>query len=127
MEDLFAKLSELLKNSIRIDENKDKLSIKLEIKNKDLVPPGDIGKPFEIQEMIRVFGGLKHDIPMEINVNEDTKIITIKLSNKENFEVVSSAMKNVWDRASELLIKAFYAEPGKTEEFRDLGDFNEKY
>jgi hypothetical protein len=126
MEDLLPKLSELLKKSIRIEENNDKLSIKLEVKNKELIL-GDLGKPFEIQEMIRLFGGLKQEIPMEIDANEETKVITILLSNKGDFEAVSSAIKNVWDRASELLIKAFYAEPGKTEEFRDLGDFNDKY
>jgi hypothetical protein len=126
MEDLLPKLSELLKKSIRIEENNDKLSIKLEVKNKELIL-GDLGKPFEIQEMIRLFGGLKQEIPLEIDLNEETKVITILLSNKGDFEAVSSAIKNVWDRASELLIKAFYAEPGKTEEFRDLGDFNDKY
>ena len=126
MEDLLPNLSDLLKKSIRIEENNDKLSIKLEVKNKELIL-GDLGKPFEIQEMIRLFGGLKQEIPMEIDANEETKVITILLSNKGDFEAVSSAIKNVWDRASELLIKAFYAEPGKTEEFRDLGDFNDKY
>jgi hypothetical protein len=126
MEDLLPNLSDLLKKSIRIEENNDKLSIKLEVKNKELIL-GDLGKPFEIQEMIRLFGGLKQEIPLEIDLNEETKVITILLSNKGDFEAVSSAIKNVWDRASELLIKAFYAEPGKTEEFRDLGDFNDKY
>ena len=126
MEDLLPNLSDLLKKSIRIEENNDKLSIKLEVKNKELIL-GDLGKPFEIQEMIRLFGGLKQNISMEIDVNEETKIITIIPSNKGDFEAVSSAMKHVWDRASELLLKAFYAEPGKTEEFRDLGDFNDNY
>ena len=126
MEDILPKLSELLKSSIRIEEIIDNLTIKLEFKNNELIP-GDLGKPFEIQEMIRVFGGLKQNISMEIDVNEETKIITIIPSNKGDFEAVSSAMKHVWDRASELLLKAFYAEPGKTEEFRDLGDFNDNY
>ena len=126
MEDLLPKLSDHLKNSIKMEKNKDKLSIKLEIINKELLP-GDLGKPFEIQEMIRVFGGLKKEIAMEIEVEEERRIIIIKLLNKEDFEEVSSAMENIWDRASELLIKAFNAEPGKIEEFRELGDFIEDY
>lgn len=126
MEDLLPKLSENLKNSIKMENNKDTLSIKLEIINKELLP-GDLGKPFEIQEMIRVFGGLKNDIEMEIDVEEEKRIIIIKLLNKGDFDTISSAMENIWDRASELLIKSFNAEPGKTEEFRELGDFDENY
>ena len=77
--------------------------------------------------MIRIFGGVKQDIPMDVAVDEKTKIITLKLLNKEDFEILSIAMKILWERASNLLIEAFNAEPGEIGKFKDLGDFDETY
>ncbi len=126
MEELFPKLRDSLNNAVEIKEDENQLLIELKVKNEDLIP-GDLGSPHEIKEMIRIFGGVKQDIPMEVRVDEKTNIITIKLLKKEDFEIVRTVMKSIWERASELLIKAFNAEPGKTEEFRDLGDFDENY
>ena len=77
--------------------------------------------------MIRIFGGVKKDISMEVAVDERTKIITLKLLNKEDFETISIGLKNLWERASNLLIEAFNAEPGEIGKFKDLGDFDETY
>ena len=126
MEELFPKLRDSLNNAVEIKEDENQLLIELRVKNEDLIP-GDLGSPHEIKEMIRIFGGVKQDIPMEVRVDENTNIITIKMLKKEDFEIVRTVINSLWERASELLIKAFNAEPGKTEEFRDLGDFDENY
>jgi len=126
MEELIPKLSNLLNKAIEIREDKNQLLIELNVKKKDLIP-GDLGTPNEVKDMIRVFGGVKQNIPMEINIDEKTKTITLKLLKKEDFEIISTAMKNIWGRVPELLLKAFNAEPGKTTEFRDLGDFDDNY
>ena len=126
MEELFPKLSNLLNNAIEIREDKEHLLIELKIKGKDMIP-GDLGKPNEIREMIRIFGGVKQNIQIDVAVDEKTKNITIKLLNKEDFEIISTAMKDLWERASNLLIEAFNAEPGKIGKFVDLGDFDETY
>lgn len=126
MEELFPKLRDSLNNAVEIKEDENQLLIELKVKNEDLIP-GDLGSPHEIKEMIRIFGGVKQDIPMEVSVDENTNIITIKMLKKEDFEIVRTVINSLWERASELLIKAFNAEPGKTEEFRDLGDFDENY
>ncbi|TFG23635.1 MAG: hypothetical protein EU529_06755 [Promethearchaeota archaeon] len=126
MEELFPKLSNIFNDTIEIREDKEQLLIELKIKKKEIAP-GDLGKPNEVKEMIRMFGGVKQEISMDIVVNENTNIITIKMRNKEEFETISTAMKNLWEHASNLLIEASNVEPGSAGTFKDLGDFDENY
>ena len=126
MEELIPKLSDLLNRTVEIREDKNNLLIELEVKEKNLIP-GDLGKPHEVKEMITIFGGVKKEISMEIDVNENTNIVTIKLLNLEDFETISAALKNIWANVSELLLRALKTEPGKLDEFRDLGNFSNKY
>jgi len=126
MEELFPKLSDIFNDTIEIREVKEQLLIELKINKKDLVP-GDLGKPYEVKEMIKMFGGVKEDISMDVTVDENTNIITIKMQNNEDFETINTAMKNLWERASNLLIEATNMEPGTAGSFKELGDFEEKY
>lgn len=126
MEELFPKLSELLRNAVKIIENENELVIQLKVKKQDFIP-GDLGSPNEIREMIRIFGGVSQKIPLEIKVSENSKTVSLKLQNKEEYEIIRTALQSIWERSAELLQKAFNAEPGKTEEFRALGDFDENY
>ena len=126
MEELIPELSDLLNKTVEIREEKNRLLIELEVKEKNLIP-GDLGKPHEVKEMITIFGGVKKEISMEIDINENTNIITIKLLTLEDFETISAALKNIWAKIAELLIRAKNIEPGKLDEFRDLGNFSNKY
>ena len=126
MEELFPKLVDIFNDTIEIREVKEQLLIELKIKKKDLVP-GDLGKPHEVKEMIRTFGGVKQDISMDVAVDENTNIITIKMQNNEDFETISTAMKNLWERASNFLIEASNQEPGTVGKFKEIGDFHENY
>jgi len=126
MEDLLLKLSESLSNAVEITENENQLVIELKLKKKDYIS-GDLGSANEIREMIQIFGGVSQEIPIEIEVNESSRTVSFKMKNKEDFEIIRTTLKTIWQRAAELLQKAFNAEPGKTEEFRALGDFDETY
>ena len=126
MEELYPKLSDSLKKVVEIIEIEDQLKIELRVKNKDLLP-GDLGSPSEVKEMIRIFGGISHDIIMEVIVDEKANIITIKLQKREDYEIVKNTMRTIWERAAELLKKSISAEPGRNDEFRALGDFDESY
>jgi hypothetical protein len=126
MEELIPSLSDMLNKTVEFREDKNRLLIELEVKEKNLIP-GDLGKPHEVKEMITIFGGIKKEISMEIDINENTNVITIKLLTLEDFETISAAMKDIWEKVSELLIRALNIEPGKLDEFKDLGNFSNKY
>ncbi len=126
MEELYPKLSDSLKKSVEIIEIEDQLMIKLSLKNEDLLP-GDLGTPTEVKDMLRVFGGVTQDIIVEVDIDEKTNIITVKLQKREDYEIVKKAMRTIWERAAELLKKAISTEPGRNDEFRALGDFDESY
>lgn len=126
MEELYPKLSDSLKKVVEIIEVEDQLKIELRVKNTDLLP-GDLGTPAEVKDMIRIFGGVSQDIIMEVIVDEEANIITVKLQKREAFEIVKNAMRTIWERAAELLKNAKSTEPGRNDEFRALGDFDESY
>jgi hypothetical protein len=126
MEELLPKLSESIKNVVEITENEKEFLIELKIIKKNYIP-GDLGSPSEIKEMLQIFGGVSHEIPIDIEVNENFKIISLSMKNRGDFDKIRTSLKTIWQRAAELLQKAFDAEPGKTEEFRALGDFDEDY
>ncbi|MHA1257597.1 MAG: hypothetical protein ACTSPS_18580, partial [Promethearchaeota archaeon] len=111
---------------VEIIEVEDQLKIELRVKNKDLLP-GDLGSPAEVKEMIRIFGGISQDIIMEVIVDEKANTITVKLQKREDFIIVKNAMRTIWERAAELLEKSISTEPGRNDEFRALGDFDESY
>ena len=64
---------------------------------------------------------------MQVNTDEKANIITIELQKREDFEIVKNAMRTIWERAAELLEKSISTEPGRNDEFRALGDFDESY
>ena len=126
MEELYPKLSDSLKKVVEIIEVEDQLKIELRVKNKELLP-GDLGSPTEVKEMIRIIGGVSQDIILDVKSEEDTKSITIKLQKREDFEIVKNAMRTIWERAADLIERAISTEPGRNDEFRALGDFDESY
>lgn len=126
MEELIPQLNEILTKNVKIRENEEDLRIELELNNEDLAP-GDLGSPHEIREMITIFGGIKKKLSMDVKIDEHSSLITLGFANPEDFQLVSKVIKNLWKRASELLLKAMSVEPGKIDEFRNLGNFSNKY
>lgn len=121
MENIIDGLKNMLKEqvSINIDDTKLKISLdfKGEKKRKD-----ELGKESEVKDMLKVIGGLTEDIQMDINVDEESQKITIEFKNKEDMINVQNILENLWERASELLKKAFL---GDFMAIKDLGDFTE--
>ncbi|TKJ23961.1 MAG: hypothetical protein CEE43_02010 [Promethearchaeota archaeon Loki_b32] len=121
MENIIDGLKNMLKEqvSINIDDIKLKISLdfKGEKKRKD-----ELGKESEVKDMLKVIGGLTEDIQMDINVDEESQKITIEFKNKEDMINVQNILENLWEKASELLKKAFL---GDFMAIKDLGDFTE--
>ena len=126
MEELYPKLSDSLKKVVEIIEVEDQLKIELKIKKNDLLPR-DLGSPTEVKEMIRIFGGVSPDIILDVNVDEEANIITVKLQNRGDFEIIKNAMRTIWERTTNLLERAISTEPGRSDVFKALGDFDESY
>jgi hypothetical protein len=82
----------------------------------------ELGEETEIKDMLKVFGGLTEEIYMDVNVDEISQKISIKFNSEEDMVKVNSIMENLWERASELLNKAFL---GDFKAIKDLEDFTE--
>jgi len=121
MENLIDGLKDMLKNQISIETNDKELIINLNLrgerKNKD-----ELGDETELRDMLKIFGGLKEEIQMNINIDEESQKFSIKFTNKEDMEKVHKILENLWERAADLLKKAFI---GDFKAIKDLGDFTE--
>ena len=102
MEEIFPLLKDMLKNSIEIKKYESDLLISLIVKSE---VKGNLAKPEEIIIMLKMFGGLREDIPIEININNKNQFIDLKFENKESFKKVSLMMDKIWDNAVEMLIQ----------------------
>ncbi|MFX1407324.1 MAG: hypothetical protein ACFFBW_10230 [Promethearchaeota archaeon] len=101
MEEIFPLLKDMLKNSIQIKKDESNLQISIIIKSE---VKGNLAEPEEVIIMLKMFGGLREDLPIEININNEKQAIDLKLDNKENFSKVSSMMDKIWDNAVDMLI-----------------------
>ncbi|MBY9019239.1 MAG: hypothetical protein KGD66_10460 [Candidatus Lokiarchaeota archaeon] len=100
MEGFLPIMKEKFKEKIEIKEDKQNLTITLIVK-------GDIfGKflyPDEIPIILKLYGGLREDIQMEIKANEKEQKVDIILENEEDFKKIQSTMKNIWENAVDML------------------------
>jgi len=101
MEEIFPLLKDMLNNSIQI--KKDELNLQFSIIIKTEVK-GKLAEPEEVLIMLKMFGGLREDIPIEIIINNEMQTIDLKFDNKENFKKVSLMMDKIWDNAVDMLI-----------------------
>jgi hypothetical protein len=102
MEEIFPLLKDMLKEQIEINKNESKLQISIIIKSE---VKGNLAEPEEIIIMLKMFGGLREEIPIEININNERQIIDLKFDDEEDFKKVSSMLDKVWDNAVEMLIE----------------------
>jgi len=103
MEDLFPSLKDMLKKAIEITTDESKLAISMTVKNKlDAV----VADPGEIIIMLKMYGGLREDIPMEIDIDNDAQNITLKFQNEEGFKKVEKIMEKLLDNAVDMLVQA---------------------
>ena len=100
MEEFLPSMKGKFKEKIEIKDDERNLTITLVVK-------GDIfGKflyPDEIPIILKLYGGLREDIQMEIKANEKEQKIEIILENVEDFKKIQSIMKNIWENAVDML------------------------
>jgi len=119
MEEIFSMLKGLLKEKIEIKKDHNNLNISMVIKSN---VKGVVAEPYEVLIMLKMFGGLKDEIPIEIEIDNENQIINLKFENKENFEQVSLMMDKIWDNAVEMLIQTT---DGNFDVIRDIPDIDD--
>jgi hypothetical protein len=93
----------MLKEAIEIRSDALNLTIELIVKKKI---NADLAEPEEIIVMLKMYGDLREDIPMEISIDNETQIITLKFQKEEEFNKVANIFETIWDNAVNLLTQA---------------------
>jgi hypothetical protein len=119
MEEILPSLKDLLKESIDILLEKDNRLIKLEVKSKI---QGKLAEKDEVIIMLKMFGGLREDIPIEIRINHDSQIIEMKFEKEEDFEKIRQSMEDIWDNTVDLLEKALQGDFKPINEIPNVDD-----
>ncbi|MFX0010301.1 MAG: hypothetical protein ACFE9R_08305 [Candidatus Hermodarchaeota archaeon] len=100
MEEIIPILKDMLKKAIEVEFEEQNWSITLKIKSHI---KGNLADPDEVIVMLKMFGGMKETMPMDISINNENKTITIKLQNHENYLELMNILKDMWDNAVNML------------------------
>lgn len=119
MEELLPSLKAMLKKAIDIDTDALNLTITLTVKNK---VEGIIAEPEEVGVMLKMYGGLTNDIPMEINIDNENQKIILKFQNEENYNEIAEIFKTIWDNAIDLLYQAIQSDFSRIKSIPDIDD-----
>jgi len=102
MEELYPILKDMLKESIEIKVDKPNLTIYLIIKNRS---KGNLAEPKEIIIMLKMFGGLREDIPIDINIDNKMHQIALKFQDETDFNKIQEIMETIWENTINMLIQ----------------------
>jgi len=102
MEDIIPGLKGMLQEAIDIKANVSNLTILMTVK-KDI--QGIVADSEEIIVMLKMYGGLREEIPMEIDVDNATQIITLKFQKEEDFNKIEKILETLFDNAIDLLVQ----------------------
>ncbi len=119
MEEILPQLKGMLKDVTVIKYNATRLEITISIVKKI---NGIVAEPDEIIIMLKMYGGLRDNIPMEIDINNDTQNITLKFQNEEDFKKVEKIMETIWDNAVELLLQAMKGDLSRIKDIPNIDD-----
>jgi hypothetical protein len=119
MEEILPSLKGMLKDAIDIKSDVTRLGIIITVLNKI---KGNVADPDEILVMLKMFGGLKEDVPMEININNETQIIEIKFQNEEDFKKIQKIMETIWDDAVDMLEQASQGDFSRIKNIPNIDD-----
>ena len=119
MEELLPSLKNLLKEAIEINLDASNLAVRLIIKPEI---DGVIAKPEEIIVMLKMYGGLKEDIPMKIEINNETQNITLTLQNDDDYKKISKIFESIWDSAVDLLNQAIESDFSRIKNIPNIDD-----
>lgn len=117
MEELLPHLKGMLKEAIDINADALNLTITLIIKNKI---NGIIAEPEEVVVMLKMYGGLTEEIPMEINIDNENQTIVLKFQNEENYIEIAEIFKTIWDNAIDLLYQAIESDFSRIKNIPDI-------
>lgn len=103
MEDILPNLKGMLKEAIYIKADVSKLTISMAVKNGI---EGIFADPEEIIVMLKMYGGLREEIPMQIDIDNVAQVITLKFQTEENFKKVEIILETLWENAVDMLVQA---------------------
>ena len=119
MEEILPRLKGMLKDATVIKSDATKFEITITILNKI---NGNVAEPDEIIIMLKMYGGLTENIPMEIEIDNDAQNITLKFQNEEDFKKVEKIMETIWDNAVDLLTQAFEGDLSRIKDIPNIDD-----
>ena len=119
MEEILPSLKGMLKDATIIKSDATKFEITITILNKI---DGNVAEPDEVLIMLKMFGGLKEDIPMEIDIDNEAQNITLKFQNEEDFKKVEKIMETLWDDAVDLFVEATEGDLSRIKDIPNIDD-----
>jgi len=119
MEEFLPSLKGMLKDAIVIKSDATRFVITMTVLNQI---NGNVADPDEILVMLKMFGGLKEDVPMEIDINNETQIIELKFQTEEYFKKIEKIMKTIWDDAVDMLEKTVKGDSSCIKDIPNIDD-----
>ena len=119
MEEIIPSLKGMLKDGTVIKSDAIKFEINITVLNKI---KGNVADPDEILVMLKMFGRLKEDVPMEININNETQIIELKFQTEEDFKKIQKIMETIWDDAVDMLEQASQGDFSRIKNIPNIDD-----
>ena len=109
----------MIKEAVDVKTDVSRLTITIVVKKKI---NGVVANPDEIIIMLKMYGGLREDIPMEIDIDNDAQIITLKFQNEEGFKRVEKIMEKLWNNAVDLLVSAIEGDVSRLKDIPNIDD-----
>lgn len=121
MEEISNYVKKNLESTVEINFDENNLRISLIIKPKSQLS-GQIASPKEVKDMLRMLGGLKEEVPMDLEIDNEVGEIELKFQNKEYMLKIKEILNGIWDRTIHILNQL---EKGHYDLMRELGDFED--
>lgn len=119
MEELLPRLKGMLKDATVIKSDATKFEIIITVVKKI---NGNVAEPDEIIVMLKMYGGLRDDIPMEIDIDNNAQSITLKFQNEADFKKVAKIMETLWDNAVDMLTSAMEGDLSRIKDIPKIDD-----
>ena len=110
-----------LESLLEVNVNEKNLFIILNVKG-EIQKSEKLAEPHEVKDMLHIFGGLKEEISMEIEIDNITKSIKLIFTNKEDLDNVRIILDNMWERIIHIFDEL---EQGNANVIRGIGDFSD--
>ena len=119
MEEIIPSLKGMLKDATIIKSDATRFEITITVLNEI---NGNVAEPDEVIIMLKMFAGLKEDIPMDIDIDNDIQKITLKFQNEEDFKKVEKIMDTIWDDAVDLFVQTMEGDLSGIKDIPNIDD-----